>query len=110
MMMTKHQNPNTKQQRNSKSQISTVKNPWVLRVFGVGVLVVFGFWCLVFSANADSVLNSKHDLSVTGPGPIKASTESEVCIFCHTPHRGTGENPLWNHSMSSATYTVYDSS
>ena len=60
--------------------------------------------------HADTILNSKHDLSASGPGPIKAMTESEVCLFCHTPHRGTGETPLWNHALSSATYTPYDSS
>ncbi len=58
----------------------------------------------------NTVLNSKHDLSVTGPGPIKASSETAVCVFCHTPHRGTGELPLWNHAQSTATYTPYSSS
>ncbi|MDB6028068.1 MAG: hypothetical protein JWM68_4291, partial [Verrucomicrobiales bacterium] len=76
------------------------------------VCLMIAFWCFALMSNlhAESILNSKHDLSVTGPGPIKASTESEVCLFCHTPHRGTGETPLWNHSLSSATYTPYDSS
>jgi predicted CXXCH cytochrome family protein len=58
----------------------------------------------------DSVITSKHNLSVSGPGEIKASAETEICIFCHTPHRGTGETPLWNHAMSAATYTPYNSS
>jgi predicted CXXCH cytochrome family protein len=62
------------------------------------------------SARADTVLNSKHNLSVTGPGTVKAASETEVCIFCHTPHRATGEQPLWNHAASSATYTPYSSS
>ncbi len=62
------------------------------------------------SGQAAGILGSKHDLSVAGPGPIKAVTESDVCLFCHTPHKGTGQTPLWNHSLSSATYTPYDSS
>ncbi len=33
-----------------------------------------------------SVFGSKHDLSVTGPGPIKAESETRVCIFCHISH------------------------
>lgn len=57
----------------------------------------------------DTILGSKHDLSVAGGGQIKALTESEVCIFCHTPHRA-GELPLWNHFLSSVTYTPYRSS
>jgi predicted CXXCH cytochrome family protein len=59
---------------------------------------------------ADTILASKHDLSSSGPGTIKATAESEVCMFCHTPHRGTGQTPLWNHSLSAATYIPYSSS
>jgi len=61
-------------------------------------------------SGAGTVLGSKHDLSVGGSGPIKATSESEVCLFCHTPHRGTGATPLWNHTLSQATYTPYSSS
>jgi len=61
-------------------------------------------------AMADTVLASKHDLSVSGSGEIRATIESEVCLFCHTPHRGTGEQPLWNHAPSVATYIPYSSS
>lgn len=59
---------------------------------------------------ADSILASKHDLSAAGTGTLKATVESEICMFCHTPHRGTGETPLWNHTLSSVTYTPYSSS
>jgi predicted CXXCH cytochrome family protein len=62
------------------------------------------------TASADTILATKHDLSVSGPGPIKAVTESEVCMFCHAPHNGTGETPLWNHTMSQASYIPYSSS
>ena len=37
-----------------------------------------------FAARADSVVNSVHNLTVNGPGTIKATSESDVCIFCHT--------------------------
>jgi len=60
--------------------------------------------------HADTILGTKHDLSVSGPGPIKAITESEVCLFCHAPHKGSGETPLWNHTLSQATYIPYSSS
>jgi predicted CXXCH cytochrome family protein len=56
------------------------------------------------------VLATRHDLSVVGGGTVKATMESEVCYFCHTPHRGTGQTPLWNHTLSSVTYTPYSSS
>jgi len=75
------------------------------KVLATGLLL-----CLPARAPADSVLGSKHDLSAAGPGPIKAATESRVCIFCHTPHRSTGDTPLWNHTMSSVTNYILFSS
>ena len=58
----------------------------------------------------DSPLN-KHNLSVSGPGPVKSQTIDEVCVFCHTPHNANPAVPLWNHTMSSGvTYTPYSSS
>jgi hypothetical protein len=54
-----------------------------------------------------------HNLSVSGGGGIgavKAVSESQVCVFCHTPHSATpGAIPLWNRRLSAATYTVYTS-
>ena len=56
-----------------------------------------------------SIVNTPHNLSVSGPGGIRAATESEICIFCHTPHFATTDGPLWNHQMSAATYLPYTS-
>jgi predicted CXXCH cytochrome family protein len=57
-----------------------------------------------------SVVNTVHNLSVTGPGTIKASSETEVCIFCHTPHNSKPNGPLWNRNDPGATYILYNSS
>ena len=59
-----------------------------------------------------SVLDSKHNLSTSGPGPVKAVSETQVCVFCHTPHGAdqTAGAPLWNRATSTATYTPYLSS
>ena len=62
------------------------------------------------SLRADSVINSKHDFSASGPSMIKATTENGVCIFCHAPHRAIPGTPLWNHTLSGATYIPYSSS
>jgi len=53
------------------------------------------------------VTSTKHNLSTTGPGPIKSLTENQICVFCHTPH-GAITLPLWNHTLSpvSTLYTV----
>ncbi|MBI4522577.1 MAG: hypothetical protein HY695_02055 [Deltaproteobacteria bacterium] len=56
------------------------------------------------------ILGTKHNLSVSGPGPVKAGSETEVCVFCHTPHNANPVSPpLWNREFSSANYVPYDS-
>ena len=60
--------------------------------------------------NPQSIVFTKHNLSVSGPGSLRASTEADICIFCHAPHNTTGVGPLWNHALSAATYTPYSSS
>lgn len=56
-----------------------------------------------------SIANTKHNLSVTGPGAYKATSETQLCVFCHTPHNTNPAAPLWNHALSAAVYTPYGS-
>ncbi|MDP2068538.1 MAG: cytochrome c3 family protein [Lutibacter sp.] len=60
--------------------------------------------------NSQSIVTTKHNLSVSGLGAIKATTENEICIFCHTPHNSTPKAPLWNRNVNGGTYTLYNSS
>jgi len=62
------------------------------------------------AASQDSILNSPHNLSASGPGSTRAVSESEVCVFCHTPHNSSPAAPLWNRSEPGSTYTTYTSS
>jgi predicted CXXCH cytochrome family protein len=64
----------------------------------------------VAGQNPNSIIYSKHNLSISSPGSIRAATESDICIFCHTPHNASGDGPLWNHQLSTAAYTPYTSS
>jgi len=73
-----------------------------------GTCFLFSFAAL--ADNPNSIIYSKHNLSVSSPGSVHAVTESEICVFCHTPHFATGDGPLWNHGMSSAVYHPYGSS
>ncbi len=50
-----------------------------------------------------------HNLSVSGPGEIRATREERICIFCHAPHRATPQPPLWNRRDSRASYLSYES-
>ncbi len=59
------------------------------------------------------IATTKHNLTSTGPGTIKASAgqqNDEICIWCHTPHSAniafTGA-PLWNKATPGAAYTMY---
>lgn len=64
----------------------------------------------VSGAHAASIVGSKHDLSVHGGASVKAATEGDICIFCHTPHNSSTEAPLWNRYSSKTYYTPYASS
>lgn len=38
------------------------------------------------------------------------NSSKEICVVCHTPHSATSAiAPLWNHALSTATFTAYKS-
>lgn len=59
-------------------------------------------------AQPESVVGTLHNLSVSGPGEIRALSETEVCKFCHVPHNAEAASPLWGHSLSRAQYQTPD--
>ena len=80
-----------------------------------GSVILLGFAVLLGASGVapavimQNVKATKHNLSVSGPGSVKATSETQICVFCHTPH-GANQSagaPLWNHAQSSATYTPY---
>ncbi len=79
-----------------------------VRLFLVALACVAG---AAFAAKLSDVRGTKHNLSSGGPGTVKAVSETQVCVFCHTPHAATaGVTPLWNRALSNQTYTPYTSS
>jgi predicted CXXCH cytochrome family protein len=54
-----------------------------------------------------SIATTKHNLSVGGPGTVRAQSETQICVFCHTPHNSRTQAPLWNRNDSGGTYTMY---
>ncbi len=55
--------------------------------------------------SANSIVGSRHDLST--------ATTSQVCQFCHTPHKANTnvQGPLWNRFQDPSTsFTLYTSS
>ena len=70
-----------------------------LNIFKTMILV----FLLSFMAQSQAVIQgTAHDLSAVSGG--------KVCGFCHTPHRAIAQTPLWNHSLSTAVYKIYESS
>jgi predicted CXXCH cytochrome family protein len=63
----------------------------------------------VFAQTAADIVDTKHNLSVTGTGIARATSETRICIFCHTPHNATPLSPLWNKDLEPQVYTVYTS-
>ncbi|MHC4995106.1 MAG: cytochrome c3 family protein [Planctomycetota bacterium] len=57
-----------------------------------------------------SVIDTVHNLSVSGPGSIRATSEQEICVFCHTPHDSAPVSALWNRNELTSAYTIYSSS
>jgi hypothetical protein len=83
---------------------------WILAASGV---LAFGSWQVpAWAGRISDIANTKHNFSVSGTGEIRATSEDEVCVFCHTPHQANTAlaAPLWNRQLSTATYTPYTSS
>lgn len=82
-------------------------------------LIVFA--ALTAAAAPVSIVNSKHNLSGNPANPSTYKSEDpaadssgtdEICVFCHTPHGGNTEAPLWNRNLYQSTpsgYTPYTS-
>lgn len=85
------------------------------RVFSpYGILLPAAALCLYALPTPDDawggVSKTRHNLSVTGPGEIKALSEREICVFCHAPHNAEPNTPLWGHELAQErNYKIYTS-
>lgn len=70
------------------------------------ILLLLAVAWLAVPSRAD-IVRTKHNLSVTGPGPLKAYGERRICVFCHTPHSARRQTPLWNRRDSGRVYVKY---
>ena len=80
------------------------------------LLLLTAVFSMLYVSSAYAMITmSRHNLSSTQPlgtiGTIRTANTSEVCVFCHTPHGGTTDGPLWNRALATAgAYTPYTSS
>jgi predicted CXXCH cytochrome family protein len=61
------------------------------------------------AAQPTSIVEGPHNLSTSGSGPVRASIEDQVCIFCHAPHNAAPTRPLWNRLTPVGAYSIYTS-
>lgn len=77
------------------------------------LVLLFAVLCGGVSAqrgNKSAILNSKHDFRASSSTTIRSVSESDVCIFCHTPHEANPGSYLWNQKPSTAQFQNYSSS
>lgn len=73
------------------------------------ITLVFAAIVMLFFAqviNAQTIVGSSHDFSTQ-----TWNTSGEICKVCHTPHNAVllPDAPLWNHQLTTQTYTTYSS-
>ncbi|MBA4369309.1 MAG: hypothetical protein C0403_16920, partial [Desulfobacterium sp.] len=76
-------------------------------------LLVFFMMTILFQSPAlggGSIRNTKHNLSTSGPGSIRAASKDEICVFCHTPPNPMLNRFKWNRMNTTTSYTPYQSS
>lgn len=70
------------------------------------LLLAFSLLATAQFTFGQTIVGSKHDFT----SALWNTSTSEICKVCHTPHGGSLVNgaPLWNRTMSAATYTLYN--
>lgn len=67
-----------------------------------------------YDAAAGGITGSRHNLGAYGMHFRTDNSDSnggttEVCVFCHTPHHGSTNAPIWNKGAQATSYTAYGS-
>lgn len=73
----------------------------VLALVGGSLLILASF-----ASHAGSITGTKHDFSTS------TWSGGQICVACHTPHNANtsvNEAPLWNHAVTSTSFTLYTS-
>lgn len=87
---------------------------WVAAFAAVGLLMVTAAGA---SAQNENIVATKHNFSNSSGRDIaggfndlsaQVADYGEVCVYCHTPHGGQTNAPLWNRQFATATFTMYN--
>lgn len=89
-----------------------------MKRFLILAVIICASMALASSAFA-GITATRHNLSSARSGApttgnsggtvIYSTNQDQLCVWCHTPHAGAtgGGAPLWNKSITGATFTVY---
>lgn len=97
------------------AEFSIHRHLWPVQTFlPTLVLLLTLYWppsAISQTQGESKMLNTKHNLGVGGPGTVRAMSERDICVFCHTPHvpKQFAASQLWNHEATTADYTLYSS-
>jgi len=87
----------------------TMKIKYIISI----IIVSLSLTALHVPAVAAGIKDTKHNLSYYGPTDrtifATEETQTQVCIFCHTPHNAYPAYPLWGHTVTEESYTHYTS-
>ena len=64
--------------------------------------------CPIAFAQTD-IAKTVHNLTPEGPGTMKETAKTGLCVFCHTPHNGSPVRSMWNRDLPGITYQLYSS-
>ncbi len=69
---------------------------WAMRL----IAAMFGLMpCMLLAGIGDGIGGTAHDFSGIG------SSTASSCVFCHTPHEAKDQALVWNHTLSSNTFS-----
>ncbi len=75
------------------------------------IFALFAWLIIPVLLKAQSVVESRHNLSVGESGAARIGFGQEVCKYCHTPHTERPASPMWRLGESSGpNYILYNSS
>ncbi|MDH3389653.1 MAG: hypothetical protein OEN02_17340, partial [Gammaproteobacteria bacterium] len=91
--------------------MTRIASPIAGLTLGTLLLALLSVSFSLYAERISDISNTRHNLSTTSPGTVAAVSETQICVFCHTPHQAEAipNAPLWNRKASGATYTPYTS-
>lgn len=90
------------------SRLGPGRHSMPVAVLGAVLLLLATFAAPV--AAQTEIAKTVHNLTPEGPGQLRETRPTGLCVFCHTPHNANPSRALWNRELPAVTYQLYSSS